>query len=194
MFLTTDPHTGWLGADAMSQMPDFQDLYKCNPIKPHWGFKSWDDFFTRELRDDVRPIASPDDDSVICNACESGPYRIERNVKRRSRFWLKSQNYSIIFMLANDPLADQFVDGTVYQAFLSALLYHRWHCPVNGKIVKSYIVPGSYYSETQSEGFDITGQNESQGYITEVATRALIFHRGRQSRHWADVLYGCRNG
>ena len=173
--LTTDPQTGWLGADAMSEMPDFQSLYICQPSEPYWGFKSWDDFFTRELRDGVRPIASPDDDSVICNACESGPYKIERNVKRRSRFWIKSQNYSITFMLANDPLAEQFVGGTVYQAFLSALLYHRWHSPVNGTIVKSYVVPGTYYSETQTEGFDETGQNESQGYITEVATRALIF-------------------
>ena len=34
---------------------------------------------------------------------------------------------------------------------------------------------GTYYSETLSEGFDPSGPNESQGYITEVATRALIF-------------------
>ncbi len=173
--LNNDPVTGWLGEQALSEMPHFVEWYQCEPSKPYFGFTSWDDFFTREFRDGVRPVASPDDDKVICNACESGPYLYQYNVKRRDRFWIKSQPYSIIFMLANDPLAEQFVGGTVYQAFLSALLYHRWHSPVDGKIVKAYIVPGTYYAEAQSMGFDITGQNESQGYITEVATRALIF-------------------
>ena len=97
----------------MSQMPNFKELYKCNPLQPYWGFKSWDNFFTREFRDGVRPIASPNNDAIVCNACESSPYRIEHDVKRRSRFWIKSQKYLILFMLANDPLADQFVGGTV---------------------------------------------------------------------------------
>jgi hypothetical protein len=34
---------------------------------------------------------------------------------------------------------------------------------------------GTYYSETPAEGFDPAGPNDSQGYITEIATRAMIF-------------------
>ena len=173
--LSTNPTKGWLGENAMQAMPDFVLLYKCDPSKPHYGFTSWDNFFTREFRENVRPIASPDDNMIIANACESAPYRVQKNVKRRDRFWIKSQPYSVIFVLANDSLAEEFVGGTIYQAFLSALSYHRWHSPVDGKIVKAYVQDGSYYSETQSEGFDVTGQDLSQGYITEVATRALIF-------------------
>ncbi len=173
--LSTDPQKGWLGEAAMIDMPEFTLLYVCDPSQPHYGFKSWDDFFTREFRDGVRPIASPDDDKVIVNACESAPYRHASNVRRRDRFWIKSQPYSIVFMLANDDFAEQFVGGTVYQAFLSALSYHRWHSPVNGIIVKTRVIYGSYFSESLSEGFDETGQDKSQGYITEVATRALIF-------------------
>jgi phosphatidylserine decarboxylase len=78
-------------------------------------------------------------------------------------------------MLADDSLAPQFVGGTVYQAFLSALSYHRWHSPVSGRVVKAYVRPGTYYSETLAEGFDPAGPNDSQGYITAVATRAMIF-------------------
>jgi len=78
-------------------------------------------------------------------------------------------------MLANDELLDHFVGGTVYQAFLSAKSYHRWHSPVSGTIVKAHVKDGAYYSETLAEGFDPSGPSESQGYITEVATRALIF-------------------
>ncbi len=173
--LGTNPRTGWFGRDAMAAMPDFEKEFKCSPGQPHYGFTSWDDFFTREFRDGLRPVASPHDDAVVVNACESAPYKLARGVKRRDRFWIKAQPYSIAHMLANDELVDEFVGGTIYQAFLSALSYHRWHSPVSGKIVKTVVVDGSYYSEALSEGFDPAGPNESQGYITEVATRALIF-------------------
>jgi phosphatidylserine decarboxylase len=173
--LSDDPRTGWFGADARKKMPGFDDEYVCDPGAPFHGFASWDDFFTRRFRPGVRPVAAPDDDRVIINACESAPYRIAFDVRERDRFWVKAQPYSLVHMLAGDPLAPQFVGGTVYQAFLSALSYHRWHSPVSGRIVKAYVQPGSYYSETLAEGFDPAGPNDSQGYITEVATRAMIF-------------------
>ena len=173
--LNDDPKTGWFGESAMQNMKGFEKEFKCNPLKPCYGFKSWDDFFTREFREGVRPIASPDDPQVIVNACESAPYKIQYNVKRRDRFWIKGQPYSVNFMLGNDPLAEKFVGGMVYQAFLSAFSYHRWHSPVDGKVVKSYVIDGSYYSEAQCMKDDPAGPNESQGYITEVATRGLVF-------------------
>ena len=156
-------------------MPNFTNEFKCDPRQPHYGFKSWDDFFTREFQPGVRPVAYPKDDAVILNACESAPYRIARHVKLHDKFWIKSQPYSIAHMLANDNLAPLFVEGTVYQAYLSPFCYHRWHSPVSGRITKAYVKDGAYYSEAPSEGFDPAGPNDSQGYITAVATRALIF-------------------
>jgi phosphatidylserine decarboxylase len=173
--LNQDPHKGWLGADALQAMPNFDRDYLCDASQPHYGFESWDDFFTREFRPGVRPVALPDDDAVIVNACESAPYRIARHVRQRDRFWIKSQPYSITHMLANDSLASMFAGGTIYQAYLSPLSYHRWHSPVSGTVTKAYVKDGTYYSEAPSEGFDPAGPNESQSYITEVATRALIF-------------------
>ncbi|XP_019858487.1 PREDICTED: uncharacterized protein LOC105314547, partial [Amphimedon queenslandica] len=105
---------GWLGTKALEHMQDFVTDFVCDEDKDYYGFKSWDDFFTREFREGIRPIASPNDPQVIVNACESAPYKIQENVRRRDRFWIKSQPYSIYFMLANDPLAEQFVGGTVY--------------------------------------------------------------------------------
>lgn len=173
--LSTDEHKGWFGEDAKKAMPNFDTEFKCEPKEPHHGFTSWDDFFTRQFRDGLRPIAEPENDSVISNACESAPYRIKHNVKLRDKFWIKAQAYSLEHMMAGDSFTDKFVGGTIYQAFLSALSYHRWHSPVSGKIVKAYVKDGTYYSETPAEAFDPSGPNESQGYITEVATRAMIF-------------------
>jgi phosphatidylserine decarboxylase len=173
--LSEHPHRGWFGADARRAMPDFEREFLCDPALPHHGFRSWDHFFTRELRAGVRPVAHPLDDAVITNACESAPYRIARRVNLRDRFWIKAQPYSIVHMLANDPLAPLFEGGTVYQAYLSPLSYHRWHSPVSGTLVKAYVKDGSYFAEAASHGFDPAGPNDSQAYITEVATRALMF-------------------
>lgn len=173
--LNDHPEKGWLGRDAKAAMPHFVEDFICDPGLPFYGFSSWDDFFTREFREGRRPVASPDDNAVIANACESAPYRIVKNVKLADLFWIKAQPYSLQHMMAMDPLAGQFAGGTVYQAFLSALSFHRWNSPVSGKIVKTRLVDGSYYAEALSEGFDPAGPNNSQGYITQVASRALIF-------------------
>jgi len=87
-------------------------------------------------------------------------------------------------MLALDPLYGTFIGGTVYQAFLSALSYHRWHAPMSGKVVKAYKVDGTYFSEPLFEGIgdpqskgniDEEGEKTGQGYLTATATRAIIF-------------------
>ena len=173
--LGDDPRSGWFGQDAKEAMPNFVQDFKCNPELPQHGFTSWDNFFTREYREGKRPVASPKNDAVITNACESAPYRIARNVQKRNEFWIKGQPYSLDHMMAGDSLVEQFVGGTIYQAFLSALSYHRWHSPVSGRILKTTVLDGSYYAETLAEGFDPAGPNLSQGFITEVATRALVF-------------------
>lgn len=161
----------------------FVEIFNCNPALPHHGFKSWDDFFTRTFREGVRPVACPDNDNVVVNSCESEPYGLAYGIKARDKFWIKGQPYSVLDMLAHDEWAPQFVGGTVYQAFLSALSYHRWHSPVSGKVVKAYVKDGTYYAEPlfetlgnpQSRAIDKRNEAISQSYLTAVATRAIIF-------------------
>ncbi|KAK3346829.1 Phophatidylserine decarboxylase-domain-containing protein [Lasiosphaeria hispida] len=164
----------------------FEQMYECDASAKHYGFKSWDDFFTRRVHDTARPVASPEDDNVIANACESQVYHIAHHVKLRDRFWIKNQPYSVLDMLANDALAAQFAKGTIYQAFLSALSYHRWHAPVSGVIRRAFVQDGTYFSEplcevspSASAGVEISisrkGITTAQGYLTALATRAIIF-------------------
>ena len=172
--LSDDPKNGWFGENAKKAMPKFIEKFECDPTKPHYEYTFRDDFLTRPFRQRAKPVVAPDNNTVIVNACESAPYRIAENIQLRDEFWLKAQPYALQFMMDNDPLASQFVGGTVYQAFLSALSYHRWP-PVSGTVVKTRLIEGTYYSKTLSEGNDPAGPNDSQGYIAEVATRALIF-------------------
>lgn len=103
------------------------------------------------------------------------------HVPLKNKFWIKGQPYSLLDLLHNDPWTSKFEGGTIYQAFLSALSYHRWNSPVSGKIVKAYHINGSYYGEALSQGFenpngaDPVAANDSQAFLTSTATRAVIF-------------------
>jgi len=210
-----ESQTGWLGPPALAairistsarrtQHWNFESMFVCNPLLPHFGFSSWDDFFTRRFRPGVRPISSPLDTNVIVNPCECAPYRIYRNVRRSDRFWVKAQPYSLDHMLAHDKVGEKFVGGTIYQAFLDAVNYHRWHAPVAGVVRSAKIIPGTYFSQILGFGVPNSEVNlhagsrhskstslssavtwrgesnlgnvqcENQAYASAVATRAVI--------------------
>jgi phosphatidylserine decarboxylase len=172
LYVLNDSPAGWLSPAAKEAV--HLDEFQTDPTAPYLGFKSWNDFFIRQFKPGMRPIAHPENDRVIVSACESTPYAIHSNAKEYDTFWIKSQPYSL-HQLLDGNFVDRFVGGTVYQAFLSAENYHRWHSPVSGTIKKIQQVPGTFYAEAASEGFDPAGPNNSQGYIAHVATRALIF-------------------
>ncbi|POR38219.1 Uncharacterized protein TPAR_01594 [Tolypocladium paradoxum] len=188
----------------------FEEMYICDPSAKHHGYKSWDgecpnalgcaghspcvhhnvtltlgtDFFTRKVHDAVRPVASPDDSAVIANACESRVYNVVHGVHLRDKFFAKGQPYSPLDMLAHDPLAlAGFGGGTVYQAFLSALSYHRWHAPVSGVVRRAFVAEGTYFAEPLFEGLgeagaediDPDGLKHGQGFLSALATRAVVF-------------------
>lgn len=131
----------------------------------------------------MRPVAEPDDDSVIINACESVPHTVGMKAKLRDTFFIKDQPYSVLDMLGHDPIADEFADATVYQAFLSMHSYHRWHAPISGRIRSAYVVDGTYYSMPRFFGADQLGMTfprppagfgHAMRYLSEMATRAVI--------------------
>ena len=186
-----DDSKGWFSETAVQDLAatanigetshTFDEMFVCDSSAKYHGFKSWDDFFTRRFKEGIRPVAAPENDHVVTNVCESLPYNVAYGVKARDKFWIKGQPYSVIDMLAYDELAAQMVGGTVYQAFLNSLSYHRWHSPVSGKIIKKYIRDGTYYSEPRFEDFDAShgadedGEATGQSYLTATATRAIFF-------------------
>lgn len=152
----------------------------------------------REFNEGVRPVFVPKhpetgepmpedkeaNDKIIVSACESIPLRISKDVRPRDRFWLKDQPYSLRDMLDSRDLARYSAGGTVYQAFLSALSYHRWHAPISGTVKSVHYIDGTYYSSAKYEGFakQVSGEGDpdpaapdhSQQYITAVAARAVM--------------------
>ncbi|KAG9313737.1 Phophatidylserine decarboxylase-domain-containing protein [Chiua virens] len=171
---------GWFSPDALYVQQNrlgqsFAEAFVCDPDEPYMGFKSWDDFFGRRFREGVRPTFARNHPQFINAPCEAITYRVSTNVKAKDQFWLKEMPYSLNHILNFDSLTSHLVGGTVFQAILSALDYHRWHSPVNGRVVKTYVVPGTYYAARLDDNPDPDVVSRSQAFVTAMSTRAVIF-------------------
>lgn len=164
---------GWLSKSAY-ELNKLYEFVIPDKSAPHWGFKSYNDYFHRQIKPEYRPISSPDDSKVIVSANDGTVYNIARNVKLSDTFWIKSQPYSLVNMLDNSKFTEDFVGGDVFQSFLSGANYHRWRAPVSGKIVEARIIDGLMFSELHSEGFDKDAGILSQGFESAVNTRGLV--------------------
>ncbi|HYP50303.1 MAG TPA: phosphatidylserine decarboxylase family protein [Pyrinomonadaceae bacterium] len=172
LYVLNEGVDGWLSQSAYWYNKLYEFEY--DKRKPHWGFKSFNDYFHRQIKPENRPIAEPDNPKVVVSANDGKVYNIASNVQPTDKFWLKAQPYSLVNMLA-DNYVERFVGGTVFQSFLSGADYHRWRAPVAGTIRKAQIVDGLMFSDAESAGFDDTAGTYSQGYEAAVNTRGLVF-------------------
>lgn len=109
-------------------------------IRPWQSFPSIGAFFTRDLRPEVRPMA----DGIVSPV--DGTLRSAQNVSGVGYVTLvKGRDYSIASLLGNDDLAGRFVQGQVWNFYLSPQDAHHIFSPVDGKIVKSVHVPGKLW-------------------------------------------------
>ncbi len=164
---------GWL-SDSAQKYTDLKDFVVPDYNAPHFGFQSYNAFFHRQIKPELRPIASPNDQSVIVSPNDGTIYQIASNIQKTTNFWLKGQTYSLINVLNNSEYVDEFVGGDMVQTFLSGNDYHRFHSPIDGTILKTEIVQGLTFSQRSSEKEPGAG-TESLGYEASVNTRGLVY-------------------
>jgi phosphatidylserine decarboxylase len=170
--LNEDP-CGWLSTFAYQDMKLWE--FKLDRSKPHWGFKSYNDYFHREIKPEARPISAPDDPRVIISPNDGNLVTIARDIKPHDKFWLKDEPFSLVDMLNRSEHWERFVGGYVFQSFLSGANYHRWHAPIDGTVRKAHVVDGLMFSDAESAGFDPSAGVLSEGYDATVNTRGLVF-------------------
>ena len=106
------------------------------------SYKCFNDFFTRALKADARPIAQTDFICPVDGAISQfGP------IQRNQIFQAKGHDYSTLALVAgNVPLASHFEDGQFACLYLSPKDYHRIHMPCAGKLISMTYVPGDLFS------------------------------------------------
>ena len=106
------------------------------------AFSSFDDFFTRELRPGVRPIASGAN-TVVSPA--DGILSARGEIRERTLVQAKGQYYSLPQLLADENWAAQFAEGAYYTVYLSPKDYHRVHMPLAGSLLSMRYIPGRLF-------------------------------------------------
>jgi phosphatidylserine decarboxylase len=106
-------------------------------------FKSFNDFFTRELADNARPL-DPDPKSFV--APSDGKMSQSGRITGDRIFQAKGHHFTIRSLLANDPVSPEFINGFFHNIYLSPRDYHRVHMPTDGKLLRMVHVPGRLFS------------------------------------------------
>jgi phosphatidylserine decarboxylase len=105
-------------------------------------YACFNDFFTRPLRDDARPLASAD---ILCPA--DGAISQMGAITNGLLFQAKGRYFSAEDLLGGDAArAAQFDGGQFATIYLSPKDYHRVHMPVAGRLAATRYVPGKLFS------------------------------------------------
>jgi phosphatidylserine decarboxylase len=124
----------------------FVERYKVDMLtveKKIEDFRNFNEFFSRKLKKDARPIAV--DHRKIVFPCDGRHLLIEHFGKLPS-FFVKGQRFNLKTLLQNDELFERFREGSAVISRLCPLDYHRFHFPSDAVIRKIYQVSGGYFS------------------------------------------------
>ena len=116
-------------------------------------YASFNEFFTRPLREGARPQA---DVAYVCPV--DGAISQFGRIERDQIFQAKGHQYSTQTLVGgNAALARQFDDGEFATLYLSPRDYHRIHMPCTGRLLRMIHVPGELFSVNPATARGIPG-------------------------------------
>ena len=181
-----------MGGLTTAMIKSFIKHYKINTKeiigKPE-EYKTFNDFFARQIQPDARPINMTD--GVLVFPADG---KISQFGAIEDKFMLQAKNhyYTVNALLANSPEAKLFQNGDFITTYLSPKDYHRVHIPFDGTLTKMIHVPGDLFSVNKFNAEHIPelfARNErvicffdtSIGKMAVVLVGATIVRRDRKS-------------
>lgn len=106
-------------------------------------FRSFNDFFTRELKSEARPIVP--DENILISPADSKLF-VATDIFEKTNFFVKNEKFNLEFFLQNKNLAYEYFNGTMMLFRLAPYDYHRFHFPADCIPSKPIRIPGKYES------------------------------------------------
>ncbi len=136
-----------LGAgDSSQRVLPFIEQYNVNVdefAKSAFDYKTFNEFFYRALKPEARPIAEGDRVAVLP---ADGRHLAFAAVDVAAGFYVKGQKLSLVELLGDPALAQQFAGGAMLISRLCPVDYHRFHFPVAGTPCEARLINGWLYS------------------------------------------------
>ena len=107
-------------------------------------FETFNKFFTRKLKDNIRPIKNKNDVNTIISPVDGTISQYGR-IKKTELIQVKNKNYSLKDLLADSQKTELFFDGYYITIYLAPYDYHRIHCPIKGQLYASSYLPGHLF-------------------------------------------------
>jgi phosphatidylserine decarboxylase len=150
-------------------------------------FASFNDFFTRALRDGARPLA-PDQGGQQLLCPVDGAISQTGGIEGDRIFQAKGHHYTAQALVGGDhELAAHFAGGHFATLYLSPRDYHRIHMPAAGRLLRMVHVPGDLFSVNPATARGVPGlfaRNERVVCVFEGTQGPLA------GRPWVLVLVG----
>jgi phosphatidylserine decarboxylase len=141
------------------------------------AYGCFNEFFTRPLKPEARPIA-PGDDILACPA--DGAVSQIGKIGEGRIIQAKGKDYGVAELLGGDAeRARPFVNGEFATIYLSPRDYHRLHMPLQGRLREMTLVPGRLFSvgnATANAVPELFARNERVAALfdTEAGPMALV--------------------
>ena len=139
-------------------------------------FKSFNEFFTRSLKEGVRAVDS-NPNSIVSPA--DGAISQLGKINEGDIFQAKGQSFSVDKLIGDPQLAAPFQEGEFATVYLSPKDYHRVHMPFAGTLTETLYIPGELFSVNQTTAENIPGlfaRNERMVCLfdTELGRMAVV--------------------
>lgn len=105
-------------------------------------FASLHDFFVRTLREDVRPV---DMDARVFASPVDAKVEMFGTIEQNMTFRVKGKDYALTDLLGNAEAARRYRNGQYIVFYLSPADYHRMHSPVDGDVMRQYLLGQKSY-------------------------------------------------
>jgi phosphatidylserine decarboxylase len=146
---------------------DMAEAEQPDPLR----YASFNEFFTRALRPDVRAVAR-DPREIACPV--DGVISEAGKIDGDTLLQAKGRNYTLTELLASRAWAKDFAGGSFATIYLAPFNYHRVHMPLAGRLRETVYVPGRLFS-------------------VNAATASLVprlFARNERVLTWFDTAFG----
>lgn len=114
--------------------------------QPIHKYKSLHAFFTRELKNGIRPI---DESPTSLISPVDGVVEYLGPITKDKHFFVKNQMYTLDRILGSSERAKNYENGHYFILYLSPSNYHRFHYPIGGKLLTRYALGERSYPVNQ---------------------------------------------
>ncbi|KAK7012242.1 phosphatidylserine decarboxylase-domain-containing protein [Favolaschia claudopus] len=167
--------------ESTASIPSFVETYSLDTselLEPDVKkYKTFNEFFSRKLKSDARPVENADDPASICSAADCR-LTVYQTIDLAKQFWIKGREFTYPNLLGEDPSSERasIFDGASLAVFrLAPADYHRFHSPIDATVGEIVHIPGQYYTvnpqAVNEAGFDVfTANTRSILYLTHAGT------------------------